>query len=67
MRRSRSTRVHLLPLFCVYLLVDVRGQELSRSGGRAVRYLAGHGGAVEQGRHTGDARDTAVVSSVPRL
>jgi hypothetical protein len=33
MRRYRSTRVHLLPLFCVYLLLDVRGQELSRSGG----------------------------------
>jgi hypothetical protein len=34
MRRYRSTRVHLLPLFFVYLLLDVRVQELSRSGGR---------------------------------
>jgi hypothetical protein len=38
----------------------------AESGGRTVLQPAGHGGAMDQGRQTGDALDTAVVSSVAR-
>jgi hypothetical protein len=65
-RRVVAKVEHRQGELCARVGFIVTSLSLTSRAGRTVLQPAGHGGAVDQGRHTGDARDAAVLSSVPR-